>query len=126
MVHGFKASSTMNVTELFDLNGHINMNPIFKLKDPMHMDNSALEPVLFEKLHNIKLSHSVFRVTTFLQFASTKAALQFLLQYKHDFHDSLTILYSKLVTNNDLVHKSYDVRQHVLHIQHCSDCAQMN
>ena len=32
----------------------------------------------------------------------------------HNFVDNLIILYSELVTNNDLDHKSYDVRQHVL------------
>ena len=70
MLHGFKASSTKDVTELLDLNGHINTNFMFKPKDLKHMNNSALESVLFEKLHNIKLSHSVFRITTSFQFAS--------------------------------------------------------
>ena len=69
------------------------------------MNNSALEPVLFEKLHNIELSCSVFRFTTFFQFASTEAALQVLLQKMHDFEENLTILYSRLVTSNDLDHK---------------------
>ena len=32
----------------------------------------------------------------------------------HDLKDNLTILNSKLITNNDLDHKSYDVRQCVL------------
>ena len=114
MVHGFKASSTMIVTELLHLNGHIKMNPMFEPKCPMHMNNSALEPVLFEKVHNIKLSHSVFRVATFFQFTSTKTALHILLQYTHDFKDNLTILYSKFVNNNDLDHKFYGVRQCVL------------
>ena len=113
MVHGFKASSTMNVTERLDLNGHINMSPMSKPEGPMHMKNSALEQVLFEILHNIKLLCSVFSITTFFQFASTKTALQILLQYVHVFEDNETILCSKLVTNNDLDHKSYDVRQHV-------------
>ena len=56
MVHAFKASITMEVTGLPDLNGQINMNPMFKLKGPMCINNYALEPVLFEKLHNNKLS----------------------------------------------------------------------
>ena len=90
------------------------MNLMFKPEGPTHMNNSTLEPVLFEKLHCIKLSHSMFRVTTFFQFASTKTALQVLPQYAHDFEENLTILYSKLVTNNDLDHKSKDVRQHIL------------
>ena len=56
----------------------------------------------------VKLSHSVFRVTTFSQFASTKTALQILLQYAWDFENNLTTLYVQLIIDND--HKSYDVR----------------
>ena len=56
------------------------------------MNNSALEPVLFEKLHNIKLSCSVFRVTTFFQSEWTIAALEILLQYAHDFEENLKTL----------------------------------
>ena len=84
-----------------------------KPESPTHMTNSTLEPVLFEKLHNIKQSHSVFIVTTFYQFKSTKAALEILLQYVPDFKENLETLYSKFVTNNKLYNKSYDVRQHV-------------
>ena len=90
MVHGFKTSSTKNVTEPLDLNGHFNMNLIFKPKGPMCINNSALEPVLYEKLHNTKLSHSVFRITTSFQFASTKTALPILLQYAYISEDNLT------------------------------------
>ena len=53
-------------------------------------------------------------VTTFFHFASTKTALQILFQYVHDFQDNLTTLYSKLVDDNDIDPKSYDVRQHVI------------
>ena len=107
-----QAPSTMNVSELLDINGHIKTKLMSKPEGPTHMYNSTLEPVLFEKLHNIKLSHSVFKVTTFFQFKSTKAALEILLQHMHDFKENLKTLY--LVTNNKLDHKSYDVRQHVL------------
>ena len=71
---------------------------------PTHMNSTVLEPVLFEKLHNIKLSHSVFRVTTFFQFALTYDTLQILFQYIHDFKENLAVLCSKLVTNNDHNH----------------------
>ena len=104
----------MNVSQLLDLNGHIKTKLMSKPKNPSHMNFSVLEPVLFEKLHNIKLSNSVFTVTTFFQFKSTKAALDILLQYMHNFNKNLKALYSKLDTNNDFDHKSYDVRQHVL------------
>ena len=68
MVHNFNASFTKNVTELLNLNGHINMSSMFKLQDPMHVNNSTLEPVSqctqhcssFEQINsmivNIKLS----------------------------------------------------------------------
>ena len=100
----------MNVSELLDLNGHIKTKP----ESPSCMTNSALEPILSEKLHNIRLSCSVFRVITFFQFKSTKAALEILLQYVHDFEKKLKTLHSKLVTSNNHDHKSYDVRQCVL------------
>ena len=67
----------MNSTNLLDLIDHINMNLMFKPEGPTCMNNSVPETILFEKLHNIKLSHSMFRVTTLFQFASTEAALQF-------------------------------------------------
>ena len=59
----------MNITELLDLNGHINMKPMIEPEGPTHMKNSVLEPVLFEELHNTKLSHSYYKV---LQDAETK------------------------------------------------------
>ena len=74
------------------------------------MNYSSLEPVVFEKLHNIKLSHSVFRVTTFFQFNSMKSALNILFQYAHDLDENLKTLYSKLVTNNNYDHKSYGAK----------------
>ena len=75
------------------------------------MNYSSLEPVLFEKLNNIT---SVFRVTTFFQSDSTRAALSILLHYTHGFDKNLKTLYSRLVINNDFDHKEYDVRQHIL------------
>ena len=114
-MHGLKALSTMNYDDLCDLNGHINAKLMFKPKGLTHENMSSLEPVLFEKLNNnIKLSLSVFWVTTFFQFASTKTALQILLQYVHNFEDILTTVCSKLGDDNDINHKSYDIRQCVL------------
>ena len=78
------------------------------------MKYSALVLVLLQNLHNIKLSQSIFRVTTFFQFESTKVVLEILLHYMHDFDKNLKALYSKLVTNNNFYHKSYDMRQHIL------------
>ena len=65
IVHSFKAFSTKNVNEHLDLNGHINTNTMFKPEGPICENNSSLEPVLFENLYNIPLSHSLFRLTTF-------------------------------------------------------------
>ena len=78
-VQGFKSPSNMNISELLDLNGHIKAKPMSKLENHSHMNYSLLEPVLFEKLNNTKLSWSVFRVTTFFQFNWTKAARSILL-----------------------------------------------
>ena len=111
---GFKSPSNMNISELLDLNGHNKANQMSKSENQSCMNYSSLEPVLFEKLQNIKLSRSVFRVTTLFQFDSTKDALSFLLQYAHDFDENLKKLYSRLVTNNDFHHKSHDVRQCIL------------
>ena len=88
----------MNISEHLDLSGHIKAKPMSEPKKQSHMNYSTMEPVLFEKLHNIKLSHSVFGVTTFFQFESTKASLEILLQYMHDFDENLKTLYSKLST----------------------------
>ena len=111
LVQGFKVPSTMNVSELLDLNGHIKTKPMYNPKDPTCMNNSALELVSFEKLHNIKLSCQVFTVTTFFQLESTNTALETLLQYMYDFEENQKTLFSKLVTNNILDNKSYDVIQ---------------
>ena len=100
----------MNISKFLDLNGHINAKPRYKPKNQSCMNYSSLQPVLFEKLNNIKLS----RVTTFFQFDSTTAALSILLHCTHDFDKNLKMLYSKLVTNNNFDHKAYDVRQCIL------------
>ena len=112
MVHGTKAPSTKNVNELLDLNGHINTNTMFKPTGLTHENKSSLEPVLFEKLHNIKLSCSVFWIATFFQFVSPKTALQILLQYAQDFENNLTTLYAQFISDN--AHKSCATRQCVL------------
>ena len=100
----------MNISKLHDLNGHIKANLMSKPRKQSHMYHSALEPVLFEELHNIKLSQSVFIVTTFFKLESTEAALEILLHYTFDFNENLKTLYSKWVTNKNFDHKSYDVR----------------
>ena len=89
----------MNISNILDLNDHINTKPIPKPENQSHMNYSSMEPVLFEKHHNIKLLSSVSRVTTFFQFDSTEAALSILLQYMDDLDKNLKTLCSKLVTN---------------------------
>ena len=58
------------------------------------MNYSSMELVLFEKLPNIKLSRSVFRVT-FFQFDSTKPSLNLLFQYAQDLEENMETLYTK-------------------------------
>ena len=109
-MQGFKSPSNMNISNILDLNGHIKAKLMPKSKNQSIMNYSSLQPVLFEKFYNIKLSQSVFRVTTFFQFNLMRAALGILLHYVHDFDKNLKTLYSKLVTDNDFDHKSYDTR----------------
>ena len=113
-MQGFKSPGNMNFSEHLDLNGHSKVKLMSKSGCQSHMNYSSLKPVLFEKLHNVELSQSVFRVTMFFQFNSTKAALSLVLHYVHDLDENLIILYTKLVTNNYFDHKSYDVRQCIL------------
>ena len=99
----------MNISNILDLNAHINTKLILKPGNQSH----------------IKLSQLVFRVATFFQFDSAKAALSIFLQCTHDFSENLETLYSKLDANNDFDHKSYDARQGVLFylaiLKLCSD-----
>ena len=74
-------------------------------KNKSCINYSALDPLLFEKLHNIKLSCSVFRVTTFFQFDTMKVGLSILLHYAHSFNKNLKTLYSKIVTVTFLIVK---------------------
>ena len=113
LVQGLKSLHNMNISELLDLYGHIKAKPMYKSKDQSHVIYSSLEPVLFEKPNNIKLSQSVFHYPV-LPIQSTKAALSILFHYAHDFNENLKTLYSKLVINNDFDHKTYDVNQHIL------------
>ena len=75
-VKSFKSLSKMNLSNILNVNDHLKLK-IPTPENKSHINYSAMEPVLFEKLHNIKLSHSVFRVTTFFQFDSTKVCLAF-------------------------------------------------
>ena len=75
------------------------------------MNYPSMEPVKFEKLDNIKLSHSIFRITTFFQFDPSKNALNTSLEYTQDLDANLKTLYLELVRNNIYDHKSYDANQ---------------
>ena len=66
-----------------------------------HMNYSSMELVLFKKLPDIKMSRSVFRVTTFFQFSSMKSSLNILLQYSKNIEENIQALYTKLITNHD-------------------------
>ena len=69
------------------------------------MNYSSIEPVLFDKLHNINSKLPTISNLT------TKSALNTLLDYAQDLDENLKTLYSKLVTNNNYDHKSYDANQ---------------
>ena len=61
LVQGFKSPSNMNISKHLDFNGHIKAKLMSKSKNQSCMNYSALEPVLCEKWHNIKLSQSVLK-----------------------------------------------------------------
>ena len=54
LVQSFTFPSNMNISNILDPNGDINAKPIPKSKNQSSMTYSSLEPVLFEKLYNIK------------------------------------------------------------------------
>ena len=71
-----KVSSNMNFSNILNVNDHIKLktpNP----KKKSHINYSAMEQVPFQKLHDIKLSHSVFRVTTSSNLTQLKLPLAF-------------------------------------------------
>ena len=104
MVQCFTFPSSKTLVKIC-IDGHItNMLP-----STFQMIYSSMEPVLFKKLPNIKLSRSIFRVTTFFQFSYTQASLNILLQYAHDLEGNIQTLYTRLVTKND--EKSYEALQ---------------
>ena len=94
-MQSFKSPSNKNVSNALNINSHITNKPTPKFKNQAHMNYSSIEPILFEKLYNIKLSCSVFRVSAFFEFDSTKFALNTLLKYTQDLHENLKTLYSK-------------------------------
>ena len=127
-MQGFKSSSNMNLSNILNVNDHISINSI-PIKAKINcsyilsinsipikakINCSLMEPAIFEKLHYIKLLHSVFRVTTFFQFDSNKVALSILLQYMHNFNENLKMLFSKLVINNLFKSRSHNERQCIL------------
>ena len=110
LVQGFKSSCNMNLSNILNVNDHISMKSIPTPENKSYINYSAMEPVLFERLHDIKLLHSVFRVTFFL-FISAKVALHILLQCTHNRNENLKTLYSTLVINNVFDSRSHDERQ---------------
>ena len=102
----------MNLSNILKVNDHIRLK-IPTPKNKSHINYSAMETVLFEKLHNIKLSHSVYRVTLF-QFDSNRVALMILLKYAQDFNENLETLYSKLFIDRVFDSRSHNERQCIL------------
>ena len=107
LVQSLKPSSNNIINNNGSITNHIIQKPL----PEFHMNYSSVETVLFEKLHNIKLSHSVFRVITFFQLESTKNALDTLLTYNQEVDANLKTVYSVLVSNNNNNHKLCDADQ---------------
>ena len=56
LVQDLKSSSNINLSNILNVIDHINTKSIPIHENKSHINYSAMEPVLFEKLHNIKLS----------------------------------------------------------------------
>ena len=66
----------------------------------------------YSKNYIILNYHAEFsEFTKFFQFKSTKSTQNTLLKYTQDLDENLKTLYSKLVTNNNYYHASYDANQ---------------
>ena len=61
LVKSHKPSSKNNISSNDSTSSHAMQKPL----PTFNMNYSSMKPVLFVKLHNFKLSHSIFRVTTF-------------------------------------------------------------
>ena len=88
LVQSFKPPINNNINSNHSINSHI----IQKLTPKFHVNYLSMEHMLFEKLHNIKLSCAVFRVTTFFQFDSTKNTLNTLLTSAQELDANLKTL----------------------------------
>ena len=60
-MQSFMPLSKMNLSNILNVNDHIKLK-IPTPENKSHINYSAMEPVVFEKLHDIKLSCTVFRV----------------------------------------------------------------
>ena len=59
LVQGFKSPSNMNISNILNVNGHIDTKLIPEPKNKSHVNYSSIEPVQFKILCNIKLSRSI-------------------------------------------------------------------
>ena len=97
MAQCFEFPGNKNVTDSIHKTDH-NTNA---LPPTFHMNYSSMELVLLEKLPDNEVSRSIFRVTIFFQFSSTKSSLNILLQYVQGLEENIQTLYTRLVTNNN-------------------------
>ena len=107
LVQSFKPSGNNNINNTLNINRQIIKNQHIDSIWTIHQWNLYY----LRSYWNIKLSQSIFRVTTFFQFDSTKNTLNTLLEYTQDLDANLKTLYSELVKNNNDDHKSYDTNQ---------------
>ena len=110
LVQGFRSPSNMNISNILDLNDHINAKPIPKLENQSHMNYSSMEPVLFENStilnyhdQSLELPHSSNSIQWKLHWAYCSITYMILMKI-------LKTPYSKLVTNNYFDYKLYEVK----------------
>ena len=79
----------MNISELLDLDGHIEAKMMPKSENQSHLNYSLLEPVLFEKKYT-KLNYlDPYLELLLLPIGLTKTALSIFLHYAQNFAENL-------------------------------------
>ena len=78
------------LTHLHDLSAHLNLENSVIMKDfAQRSSNKTPQTVFLERIHNVTLSRSQYRVTSFIDFGPYKNIFLSLIEYANDLKRSL-------------------------------------
>ena len=87
-VQTIKANNSL--TQLHDLNAHLNLENSVITEDFIQwFSNKMPQPLFFERLHDVTLSRSQYRVTSFIDFSPYKNIFPSLIEYANGLKRSL-------------------------------------